>query len=226
MPALAPYIPPKDAAFSNWFLNFSTLITASPATYGLVSSDAVNIANQYSAWIAAYTPVTSPSTKTAQSVSSKNTAKVTALSVIRPYAQQISLNPGVSSASKIALGLNPRTSTPSPVTAPASNPVLTVQSASNLALILRYRDSVTAPSVKAKPYGVTQWRIFGMVSATPVTDPTMLPLLATFTKSPGTVTFPAGAAGKQAYLAALWATRTGLVSPWSPMVNFTVPAGM
>lgn len=226
MPAVAPYIPPRDAAFANWLSNFSTLITASPMTYGLMTSDAVTIAAQNSDFAVAYALVTSPSTKTAQTVSAKNTAKVNALAVIRPYAQQISLNPGVTSASKIALGLNPRTSTPSAVTAPASNPVLTVQSASNLALILRYRDSVSSPSVKAKPYGVTQCRVFGMASSAPVTDPTTLPLLATLTKSPGTITFASGAAGKQAYLAAVWATRTGLVSPWSPIVNFTVPAGM
>jgi hypothetical protein len=226
MPAVAPYIPPKDAAFSNWFQNFSTLITAAPMTYGLLSSDAVTIAAQYADWIAAYNLVTSPSTKTAQAVSAKNTAKVTALAIIRPYAQQISLNPGVTSGNKIAMGVNPRTSTPSAVTAPVSNPVLTVQSASNLALILRYRDSSSSPSVKAKPYGVTQCRVFGATSLTPITDPTLLPLLATLTKSPGTVTFSPGSAGKQAYLAAQWATRTGLVSPWSPMVNFTVPAGM
>ena len=116
MPAVAPYIPAKDAQFDAWLNNFSTLISAAPATYGLVAGDATTIAAQYSSWHAAYLLCTSKSTKTANAVSAKNTAKVTALAIIRPYAQTISNNPGVTSANKIALGLNPKTSTPSPIT--------------------------------------------------------------------------------------------------------------
>lgn len=224
MPAVAPYIPPKDSALNLWLLNFSSLISASPPTYGLTSTDASNIANAVAAWTAAYTPVTSASTKTAMAVGAKNTAKVNTLNVIRPYAQVIAKNPGVTSANKIALGLNPQTSTPTPITPPTSNPVLTVQSASNLSIILRYRDSAASPSVKSKPYGVKSLQLFGLVSATPVTDPTTMLLRATATKSPLTDMFSSGDAGKQVYYAARWAIQKGQYSPWSPIINFTVPA--
>lgn len=226
MPALAPYIPPKDADLSNWAANFTALITANPAMFGLTSVDAGNIASQVGNFQSMYTLVTSPSTKTAQAVSNKNTAKTTMLANVRPYAQQISLNPGVTSANKIALGLNPRTSTPSPVTPPVTNPILTVQSAQNLGVILRYRDSAASVSVKSKPYGVTQCAISYGVSATPISDPTLLPSSVIGTKSPLQILFPSGAAGKQCYFAARWAIRTGQYSPWSPMINFTVPAAM
>lgn len=226
MPAVAPYIPPKDAALNNWLANFSTLITASPGTYGVTSTDASTIAAAVAAWTAAYLPVTSPSTKTAQTVSDKNTQKVTVLAIVRPYAQTIGKNPGVTSANKIALGLNPQTSTPSPITPPVSNPVLTVQSGANLSIIIRFRDSAASPSVKAKPYGVKSLQLFCLVSLTAVTDPTIMLLKATATKSPLTVTFNSGDAGKQAYFAARWATQKGEYSPWSPIINFTVPAGM
>jgi hypothetical protein len=225
MAALPPYIPSQDAKLMNWLSNFAALITASPAAYGLTSADAVNIANAVAAYQAAYTPVTSPTTKTAAAVSAKNTQRVIVLATVRPYAQQIALNAGVSSDAKIALGVNPRTSTPSAVTAPASNPVLVVQSASNLSLVVRYRDSAAGPSVKAKPYGVTVCQLSYAVSATPVTDPTALTSTLLATKSPLVLTFDASAAGKQVYLAARWATRKGLYSPWSPIVNFTVPVG-
>jgi hypothetical protein len=226
MPALPPYIPAKDADLSNWLANFSTLISASPATYGLTSTDAINIAAANTSFQTAYAVVTSPSTKTAATVSAKNTAKVNTLAIVRPYAQQISLNAGVSSADKTAVGVNPRTSTPSPVTPPTSNPILSVRGAGNLSLILSYRDSAASVSVKAKPYGVTSCRIRYVVSATPITDVTVLTGLVHATKSPLTVTFASGDAGKQCYLAAQWVTRTGGVSPWSPIANFTVPAGI
>jgi hypothetical protein len=224
MPALAPYIPTKDSDLDLWLANFSTLISASPATYGLMTSDAVAIAAAVAAWHAAYLLVTSPTSKTAQTVSDKNTQKVTVLALIRPYAQTISLNAGVSSADKIALGLNPRTSTPSPITPPTTSPVLTIQSAPNLALILRFRDSAASPSVKAKPYGVTSCEVYGNISVTPVTDPTTLMYAGSPTKSPFQLTFPSGSVGKQFYMAARWKTRTGGFGPWSPIINFTVAA--
>lgn len=225
MPALAPYIPTKDADLDLWLANFSTLITAGPPTYGLVAGDATAIATAVANWAAAYALVTSPSTKTAQAVSDKDTQKTTVLGIVRPYAQQISLNAGVTSANKIALGLNPRTSLPTPITPPVTNPVLVVQSGSNLSIILRYRDSAASPSVKSKPYGVRSCQVFCKVSATPVIDPTEMFLKATATKSPLTVLFDPGDAGKQAYFAARWATQKGEYSPWSPIINFTVPAG-
>jgi hypothetical protein len=226
MPSVASYIPPKDADLSNWATNFSTLITATPAAYGLTAIDAANIAGAVAAFTAAFAVTTSKTTKTAKAVSDKNTAKVTMLAVVRPYAQGIAINAGVASSAKIALGLNPRTSTPAPITAPASAPVLTVQSAANLALVVRYRDSQSAPSVKSKPYGVMHCDIYGVVSATPVSNPDGMILIASATKSPLTITRAAADAGKQLYLAARWKTRKGLVSPWSAIINFTVPAAV
>jgi hypothetical protein len=225
MPSVAPYIPNKDAALDSWLANFSALISAAPGSYGLTPAEALIIEDSVESWHGAYVPVTSPSTKTPQAVSLKNTSKVNTLAIIRPFAQTIGLNQGVPAASKIALGLNPRSSTPSPVSPPVSNPILTVQGASNLALFLRYRDSSASVSVKSKPYGVTRCRISRLVSATPVTDPTLLQFAVDATKSPLTLTFAPTDGGKTVYMAAQWVIRTGGVSPWSPIVAYTVPIG-
>lgn len=222
MPSLAPYIPPKDADFTSWLANFSGLITTNPSAYGLVSGDAVTIAAQETAWAAAYALVTSPSTKTAQAVSSKNTEKVEALAIVRPYAQMIRNNAGVSSSSKIALGLNPNTSTPTPITTPTTAPALSAISTSTAGTIIRYRDSTASPSVKSKPYGVIQIQIYAEASVTPITDPTLLPLIIATTKSPVTIAMGSGTAGKTVYFAARWITRKGLVGPWSPIINYVV----
>jgi hypothetical protein len=223
MPALAPYIPPKDAALSTWLANFSSLITAAPATYGLLSSDATAIAAAVLTFQTAYTLVTSPATKTANTVSAKNTDKVLVLATVRPYAQQISNNAGVTSANKVALGLNPKTSTPVPITTPTTYPVLTAQSTSTAGTILRFRDSVASPSVKAKPYGVIGCQIFAKSSTTPITDPTTLLLLTTATKSPVTVPLtPISLPAPPVYFAARWISRKGLIGPWSPIISYNV----
>jgi hypothetical protein len=224
MPAVPPYIPAKDANLANWSANFAALITANPTLYGLTSVDAGIIQGVSDDFAAKYAIVTSPATKTPAAVSDKNTSKVVLLQTVRPYAQNVALNAGVSSSDKIALGLNPRTSTPSPVTAPASNPVLTVQSASNLSVVLRYRDSAASVSVKAKPYGAIACEVFAKASATPITDPTALPWVQTATKSPFVVALDPADIGKQLYVAARWKTRKGEFSPWSGIISVTVTA--
>jgi len=222
MPAVAPYIPVKDADLNNWLVNFDTLLTANPGLYGLTPTDALNVAGPVAAWVAAYGLITSPSTKTADAVAAKDTQKTLTLGIVRPYAQQISLNPGVSSANKIAIGVNPRTSMPTPITDPTTNPVLVIQSAPPLAVILRYRDAVASPSVKSKPYGVTAVEIYCTVSGTPIVDPNTLLHVGGFTKSPLQIPFVPGDVGKQAYIAARYSTQKGQFGPWSPMINFTV----
>ena len=76
-----------------------------------------------------------------------------------------------------------------------------------------------------KPYGVTQCQIFGMASATPVTDQSTLPMVATPTKSPFILNLNAADVGKQFYVAARWAIRSGQFGPWSPIIQFTVTNG-
>ena len=222
MPQLPPYIPSRNANFVAWLANFSTLITASPGTYGLVAGDATAIAAQNTAIAAGYALITSPSTKTAATVAAFNTEKVNALALVRPYAVTISLNAGVSSANKTALGVNPRTSVPTPITTPTTAPTLTAQSTSTAGTILRYRDSTSSPSVKSKPYGVTSLQLYAMTSATAITDPATLPYIGPVTKSPYTLSLGSGAAGKIAYIAGRWVTRKGLVGPWSSIISYVV----
>lgn len=222
MPALPPYIPPRDADFNNWIDNFSTLLTAAPATYGLLASDATAVASLNSTWAAAYALAVNPSTRTPVTVAAKDTARITAQAGIRPYAVQISLNPGVLVDDKIAIGVNPRTSTPTPITTPTTWPIVTLASGAPLQQIVRYRDYTSSPTSKGKPYGVVALQLFAKASTTPILDPTLLPLKATLTKSPGTIDWISADAGMQAYVAGRWITRKGLVGPSGPIGVLTI----
>jgi len=225
MPALPPYVPTKDAAFSNWLDNFSALLTASPATYGQTAGTATAVAAVTATWDAAYALVTSPATKTADTVQAKNTARVNALATVRPVAQNIRLNPAVATADKIAIGVNPNTSVPAPVTPPATYPILNIQAGASLQLYVRYRDSAASPSVKSKPYGVQSVQIKYLVSATPISDVSLLTQQFTATKSPSLIQFAPGDGGKQCYMAAYYLLRNGRASGFGPIVGFTVPIG-
>lgn len=220
MAALPPYIPRRDVDLDAWALNFTTLLTAAPATYGQTSGTAVACAAAYTAWHSAFLLVTSPSTKTPNTVALKDTQRINLLATLRPVAQAISLNPAVSSGSKVSIGVNPRTSTPTPITPPTTYPILTIQAGANLQLYVRYRDSAADVSVKSKPYGVQSVQIAYGVSGTAIVDADSLPTQVAATKSPFLLSF---AAGGQCYLAGRYLLRNGKYSDWGPIVNFTVP---
>lgn len=219
------YIPAQDSLLDTWAANFSALITATPATYGLGAGDATNISNVVTPWHTAYLAAINPSTRTHTTVQAKNTARTNMLAVLRPYSQQVANNAGVSSANKIALGLNPRTSTPTPVPTPVTYPVLSIPSLLPSGLVLRYRDELASPTVKAKPPGAISMELHGiaMGSGTPTISIDLAPIIATATKSPLIVDTTSYTRGQTLWLGGRWVTRTGLKGPFSTLINAVVP---
>jgi hypothetical protein len=222
MPALPGYIPARDTDFAAWIFNFADLLTGAPATFGLLASDALAVQNAADAWAVAYNLAITPTTRTPVTVADKDTSRTMATATVRPYAIQISLNPGVLTADKVAIGVNPRTSLPQPIAAPTTYPIVTAANAAPLEMTIRYADSGGAPTSKAKPYGAVQLQLYANASATPILDPTLLPLKGNFTKSPATIAWDTSDVGKQAYIAGRWVTRKGLLGPFGPIAVLTV----
>lgn len=213
------YIPPRDGDFDSWLLNFSTRLTAAPATYGLVAGDAVAVAAAYTAWHAAYLLAIDPPTRTPVTVADKDVERASAEAIVRPYAQQISKNAGVLVADKVAIGVNPNNSTPTPVPAPTTAPVLSLNSSGYLTMDLRYRDESAPATSRAKAAGAIQIEIVGAASNVVISDPDTLPRLGVFTKNPVRLNWSAGDRGETAYISARWVTRTGLTGPWSAIIS-------
>ena len=115
-----PYIPATDSGFRDWLLNFSTLISADPAKYGVDASDATIIANLNTSYAAAYQTVQAPSTRTPNAVGQKDALKASARASCRVYAMQIKANAGVDNQDKIQLGIHVNDPTPTPIPAPTS----------------------------------------------------------------------------------------------------------
>lgn len=225
MPANPPYIPRRDAALANWASNFSTLLSSSPTTYGQTSATAAAVAASEAVFASAYSLVTSRSTKTGDTVAAKDTAKASLLALVRPVAVNISKNSAVSTADKVAIGVNPNTSTPSPITPPTTTPALSIQGGASLQLYVRYRDINGSPSVKSKPYGCAFVELHFLVSATPITDVSLLTGIQHMTKSPFLLQFDPSAGGQQCYMAARYVMRNGSLSGFGAIVSMTVPIG-
>jgi hypothetical protein len=222
----APYIPARDADFSAWLLNFSTLLTATPAAFGLVAGDAVIVAAQNTAFQAAYLLATDPGTRTSPTVAAKDAARVTAEGVVRPYAVGISRNAAVTPENKTAIGVNLPNTAPVPVPPPLTFPQLGFRSAEPLTHVLQYQDSGLGTG-KRKPFGAIAcelWRSVGTVAAT---DPAQARFYGLFTKSPLRSSFEAPEVGKVCTYFARWTTRSGPAGaaqpgPWSAPLTIAV----
>jgi len=220
------YIPAPDAAFAAWLSNFASLIQADPTDYGLVAGDATIITAQDTAFQAAYTLATDPSTRTSPTVAAKDAARATAEATVRPYAVQISLNSGVSDMLKVGVGVTVKKTVPTPVPPPTTVPALSLLAATPGAHQLAYRDTST-PTSKAKPpgaIGIELWRNIGTVAAT---DPAQCSYYAQWTKSPNVSNFTSSDVGKVCTYFARWATRGGpggvsQVGPWSASLVISV----
>jgi hypothetical protein len=223
---MANYIPAKDADFSNWLLNFSTLLTAAPTDYGLIAGDATLVAAQNTAFQAAFTAATNPATRTAVTIAAKDTARVNAEAVVRPYATQISRNPAVDPGDKTAIGVTVPDPSRSPIPAPATAPVLSIRSMIPGQVRYDYRDA-TDPTGRLKPFGVVALQLFASFGTVASVDPDQLSFVTQATKTPSTIS-TAGNAGKVMSIAGRWVTRSGpsgiaQVGPWSAIVSSVVP---
>lgn len=220
---MGSYIPSRDAELGQWVTNFSTLITASPGTYGLLAGDAAAIAAYVTAFTGALAVVNNPATKTKATVAAKDGARAAMLDIVRPYAQQVRNNNGVSNADKTALGLTIVDRTPTSVPPPTSSPLISVIGATPGEHTLRYSDS-NAPDSRRKPVGVIGLQLFVAVASGAVADPAVAPFKAFVTRQPYGVTFDPADNGKLATYFARWQNRKGQTGPWSNAITFTIAA--
>ena len=216
-----PYIPPKDAAYDAWASNFSSLINAAPATYGLVAGDAAIIVAAFNAWHAAYVLVTAPSTKTKTTVQDKNVQKQSSMATFRGYAITIRDNMAVSDADKVALGLNLQNNARSPILVPQTQPLLSLIGATPLSQTMRYADANT-PDKRSKPFGAAALEIWQYTGVSVGTDPGLATKVATITKQPVGIGQVSGNVGKIATYWGRWIGKRGDVGPWSNPVSMTI----
>jgi hypothetical protein len=221
----SPYIPAKDADFQNWILNFSTLLTASPSTYGLQAPDAAAVALEYTAWNTAYTAAIDPSTRTPVTVATKDSARTSAETVIRPLAVLISLNSSVDPGDKVAIGVTLRSTQPTPIPAPVTPPAIELLKATPLVQQLQIRQ--VGSSNKAKPPGCIAIEVARSVGTVAATDPKQLDIIGQYGKTPLLQNFVSADQGKIVTYAARYRTRSGpggvsQAGPWSALTHFVV----
>lgn len=221
MAAAAPYIPATDSGLNAWAINFDSITAVDFLALGLTAPEAAAITAATAAFSAALTAATDPGTRTPVTIAAKNTAKAALLATVRPLAQRIAINPAIDDETKVDLGLNPRTTLPTPIAPPTTFPVIDILAATPGQIKLQYRDSET-PDTKAKPYGVVHLERWVTIGTTIAEDPSAAVYFGPATKSPDFLTFSAEDAGKIATIFGRWVNRNAAVGPWSSPVSMTI----
>lgn len=191
---MSDYIPSTDAGKASWSFNFAALITAAPATYGLLAGDAVTIQAAADDYNAAYALAIDPPTRTAPTVAAKDVARATMEAVCRPYAMQINANPAVTDQSRTDLGLTVRDTTKTPVPPPTNVPIVSHDWTNGASVRLGYVPSGPAEG-KKKPFGVAYLELSVEVSDTGLGGTYAFHERLSMTKSPffyDTTGIPAG----------------------------------
>jgi len=225
MASYPPYIPPKDALFASWLLNFSTLLTAAPTDYGLEAADATAVDGVNTTFQAAYTTAIDPATRTAPTVALKDVARASAEAIVRPYAVRISQNDAVTDGNKSGIGVTIRSLVPTPIPAPTVAPSLSLVAATILAMLIDYK-AVGAVG-KSKPFGSVGVEVYRSIGLAAATDPVQARFVGIINKSPFRQSFLAEDQGKFCTYFARFVTRSGpdgvaQAGPWSAALTINV----
>jgi hypothetical protein len=145
-------------------LNFSTLLSAGAASYGLLAADAAAFAVLKSAFADAMA-ANEPGVRNKVTVSAKNVARENLKTAARFLVARIHGTPSVTDAQKYALRITVR-SRPTPMPAPAIAPVATVKSVVSRTVRMTLRDAAGLTR-RRRPVGVVCANVFWCVGAEP-----------------------------------------------------------
>lgn len=212
--------PKTDEGLLGWSLNFKTLITAAPTTYGLTAAQATAYGTVHTTYATALAAC-DPSVRSKTSTAAKNTARTALKTAARQTASIVDGTPTVTDAQKINLGMTVR-HTPVPIPPPTTAPGMDVLSVVGWTVKIRLHD-LASEKKRGKPPGTIGASVFSWVGATPPADPAMWKFEGSTGKSITEVVFPSTVpAGSKVWLTAFWFNGRKQSGPARPPVPVTI----
>ena len=223
---MSTFLPSKDQDLNAWAANFDTKITATPTAYGLIAGDATafhGLAQDFDARLAA---AVNPATRTKVTIQQKEISRAALRAKARALARIVNAYPAITNAQRAELGLTVRDTIPTPIPAPATQPVVNIEGSGGGQSLLRLADE-TSPNRRAKPSGVFGALIYGKIG--PATDPAPVTVhdaqfMGVATKTVHTVDLPSGSAGKTLWILAQWMNERGQPGPTSVVASAMIAA--
>jgi hypothetical protein len=221
--ATSDFVPGPDAEYLAFVQNMSTLVTASPTSYGLLAADAVALAALVGVFATLMTTVSSTLTKTPRATIDKNTARAQLTAEIRMLARRVQSTPSVTAGQKLSLGITVPDHTRSPAAVPTTRPLLTVIGLTSRNLKFRMVDEST-PLKRAKLPGIDSAEVYSFVGTTPPLELSGWVYRGVFRKSEFNLAFDGTQIGQLAHVKAVWKNTRGESGPVSDEITGTIAA--
>lgn len=219
------YLPSREADLLSWSADFSALINAAPATYGLTVEEADDYLTVQAAFANAYGVATNAGTRTRPTVEAKNTAKTNLVDATRPLVAKIQIFPGTTDAMRRDLRITVRDTDPTPVPVPDTSPRLEVVAVMGRQINIRLRPA--EGDGRAKPDGVKGASVYYATGEDYPEDLEAWKFKGNQTLTTITVTIPDTVpGGTKVWLTAAWFNTKAQSGPATPPVETRIAGGL
>jgi len=206
------YLPSRESELVTWSNNFSALVQADAAAYGLNEGQTDAYSDAQIAFVDAYQVANDPTTRSPKNIETKNLAKQALVALTRELVKVCQAWPAMTNDKRVALGITVPDVDPTPVPVPEFAPQLDVVGVSGRTFSLRLRDSVTGE--RKKPEGVQGATVVSYVGETIPADMRQWHFEGITTRTNVDVEFGATVPmGAKVWLAAFWYNRRAESGP-------------
>jgi len=223
-PLMPDFIPTGDGPLHEFVLNFFTVATGSAAELGLTPEQVTTLTTLKTNWVASRADKLSKETAYASAVAAEGDDLALLIAHVRLVSALIQLHPSTTDAMRVALGITIAKKGHTPIAAPTTHPVLSVEIAGLHQHRIAFVDSDRTQS-KARPKSAASCELRELVlplAAPAPIDPEEMPFLAQDTRSPYLLEHAPQEVGKVAHYAGRWSSPTGQTGPWSAVVSLII----
>jgi hypothetical protein len=201
-------IPTSDETLANWSTNANTRLVADGVTVYLLTAGQVSgytpLHDSFISSFNAYKAARDAGTRSQSLTAQKDDDKRSLLVYARTIYGAVQINPAVSDADKILLGIHVKDVEPSPSTLPATPPTLAIASVVGRNINVTLRDPAN-PDRRALPDGATGAIVMTHLGETAPSDPLNYSLQGAAGRTNVTIVLPNDVTpGTKIWLSALW----------------------
>ena len=228
------YIPRQDADFDSFQKNLINVLIPNYTTWGITAADETNLITLQTAWAAAYATggKNMLETRTSQNVKAKTDARKVYEAAIRLFVKRwIKVNPLISDAERVSMGVtvNKTTLTAAPV--PDTAPQINISPASGSQLIVDFKQKpnvITSANVLlrsvAKPKGYHAVKLYYVVGGPAPAGIANCNASVGMTKTGHRLRFNPADAGKTVYMFACWVNTKEQEGPLTALITAVIPS--
>jgi len=216
-------MPSSDGDFNAWLQNFVDYVAANAPALNVSPAEVATLQNGRADWNPKYATNITAQAAAQSARQAKDDSRDENETAVRSLVGRLQSTTTITDAQRLAMGINVRAGTRTPVGAPTTKPVPQVDTSQRLQQTISFVDELT-PASRAKPPGAQGCEIWQKIGDPAPAGPNDLKYLATDTRSPYLAEFDAADGGKTAYYMLRWVSSRGETGPWSQTVSATITA--